>query len=103
MAQHAPKAWSEFFPGESFSAEDDRAVLIQQLKAFFSTDQGWTHLERVKPSGDGRYSLPVDFSNLARQCESALQEALESQPSLALDCASIAIYEVSSVYAHSHI
>ena len=97
MAQQAPKAWSDFFPSEAFSNQDDRAVLIQQLTAFFNSDQGWTHLERLKSSGDGRYSLPIDFNRLAQQCESALQEALDSQPSLALNCVSIAVHEVSWV------
>ena len=95
-AQQAPKAWLELFPGEPFSPSDDRAVLIQQLVAFLSTDSGWEFVKRVKPNGDGRFSIPINFGALVQQCESALAEALDSQPALALDCVSVAAYEVCS-------
>ena len=90
-----PKAWPLYFPEESYTCTDRRAMLIHQLLPYLATSDGWSLLLRVR-SVTGGYAIDVDYEQLRNGSKSGdLVAAVDIQPVEGLACISAALYEVS--------
>ena len=93
-----PSAWGVYFPSDTYTAQDRRAQLIQELLAALATEQGWQLL-----SGGVRTAVQhltacvvgLDYEQLMGLCDSPnLSAALKMQPAEGLLCLQAAVHEV---------
>jgi DNA helicase MCM8 len=90
-----PAAWAHYFPPQEYARGDRRALLIQDLLAFFVSGGGHSFVEALRPAGNGGYSLEVDFAALEAQSGLVdLPAAIEGSPVEALGCMAVAAHEV---------
>eukprot|EP00890_Picochlorum_soloecismus_P002879 jgi/Picsp_1/3592/NSC_06429-R1_dna replication licensing factor mcm8 len=90
--------WKFHWPGEVFSEQDRRTLLIEDLKAFFLSEEGsmrGKHMLlkqwRLARKSVSRASVPLNWQEI-RNSVPELEEAMHHAPSDALDCIKIAIH-----------
>lgn len=94
-----PAAWGVYFPDSSYTPQDRRAQLVQELLDAFSTEAGWRLLNgSLQPMPQLSACVVVlDYHLLLQICDSAnLAAALEMQPAEGLLCLQAAVHEVRS-------
>jgi DNA helicase MCM8 len=103
MNAAAPSAWSDYFPPGEFNPNDRRALLIDDLVKFFTSDTGCSFVQALRPCVDGSYVLLVDYTEL--EAKSGLPDvpaALDGSPVEALGCVAVAAHEVGPVCQCAH-
>ncbi|PNW71712.1 hypothetical protein CHLRE_16g665950v5 [Chlamydomonas reinhardtii] len=92
-----PSAWCDYFPASEFSPKDRRALLIDDLLKFFTSDAGCSFVQALRPSRvNGCYVLQVDYADL--ETKSGLPDvpaALDGSPVEALGCVAVAAHEAA--------
>jgi hypothetical protein len=93
-----PSAWGVYFPSDTYTSQDRRAQLIQELLAVLGTEEGWLLLSSGLKSAQHLTACMValDYERLMQLCDSPnLSAALEMQPAEGLLCLQAAVHEVS--------
>lgn len=90
-----PRSWSLYFPEDEHTAEDRRAVLLQDLLPRLASQAEWL-ADRLRPGqATGRHCLLISFDEMQSNCASSeLLIALDLQPVEALACLGAAAHEV---------
>lgn len=97
-ASTAPSAWGVYFPSSSYTPQDRRAQLVQELLSTLSTEAGWQLLRSGMraPQQLTACVVALDYEQLVQLCDSPnLSAALEMQPAEGLTCLQAAIHEAS--------
>ena len=65
-----PAAWTLYFGEDTeYTHDDRRAMLVNEIAAFFDTQQGWDMLCSTRQSHPGgQYVLELDFDLLSSRC-----------------------------------
>lgn len=90
--------WKLHWPGEVFSEQDRRTLLIEDLKSIFLSEESpvrGKHMIlrqwRLARKSVSRASVPLNWQEI-RNCVPELEEAMHHAPSEALDCIKIALH-----------
>lgn len=98
-APAAPSAWEVYFPHDTYSPQDRRAQLIQEILTTLSTEAGWQLLSGGIKAVQHLSACVVmlDYEQLLQQCDSPnLSAALEMQPAEGLACLQAVVHEVGA-------
>lgn len=93
-----PACWEVYFDSSSYSPQDRRAQLIQELLGALSSETGWQFLRSGMRAVQHLTSCVVtlDYEQLLQLCKHSpnLSAALEMQPAEGLTCLQAAVHEV---------
>lgn len=95
-ASPVPSAWGVYFPSSSYTPQDRRAQLVQELLSTLSSEAGWQLLRSGMraPQQLTACVVALDYEQLVQLCDSPnLSAALEMQPAEGLTCLQAAIHE----------
>jgi DNA helicase MCM8 len=88
-----PHSWNLYFDSE-YTADDRKALLIEELQKTLQTEAGWGLLQ-LAALRHGKVVVELSFEALQSIYKSAdLPVALEVQPGEALACLAAAVHEV---------